>query len=64
MNDSRLLVGAPERSRVAYDALAFACASWLLETDQMPLMLPPAPKNKPALARATKAMSRVYSIKS
>src|SRR5579862_553782 len=30
----------------------------------MPLMLPPAPRKRAAEARATKAMSRVYSIRS
>lgn len=41
-----------------------AAASWLLVTDQMPLMLPPAPMNSAAEASATKAINNVYSIKS
>jgi len=48
----------------SYDAEVLAAANWLLVTDQMPEMLPPAPMNSAAEARATKAISNVYSIKS
>ena len=49
---------------LAYDACVLAAASWLLEVVQIPAILPPAPKNKAAEARATNAMSKVYSIRS
>jgi transposase IS116/IS110/IS902 family protein len=52
------------RFEVYYDAEVLAAANWLLVTDQIPLMLPPAPMNKAAEASATNAMSNVYSIKS
>ena len=52
------------RFEAYYDADVLAAANWLLVTDQMPLMLPPAPMNKAAEASATNAMSKVYSIKS
>src|ERR1035441_4593623 len=57
-------MSAPLPRAAGYDALALAWASWLLEADQMPLTLPPAPRNNPALASATNAMRSVYSIRS
>ena len=48
----------------SYFAIALAAASWLLEVDKMPEMLPPTPKQRAAVAKATKASSRVYSITS
>src|SRR5262245_22285847 len=47
-----------------YFTIALAAASWLLEVDKMPEMLPPTPKQRAAVAKATKASSRVYSIRS
>jgi hypothetical protein len=47
-----------------YDAAVLAATNWLLEVLQIPEMLPPAPINNAAEARATKARSNVYSIKS
>lgn len=48
----------------AYDAVVFAAVNWLFVVLQIPWTLPPAPMNSAADARATNAMSRVYSIKS
>jgi hypothetical protein len=57
-------VGNMESFRLLYDAEVFATSSWLFETLQMPLTLPPVPRNNAAEARATNAISSVYSIKS
>ena len=48
----------------AHDAEPAALASWVFEVVQIVLMLPPAPIKSAADARATKAISRVYSIRS
>jgi hypothetical protein len=50
-------------AKMGYDE-EFAAANWLFEVDQMPLMLPPAPMKIAAEASATKAISKVYSIRS
>ena len=41
-----------------------AAFSWLFVVVQMPLMLLPAPMKRAAEASATKAIKRVYSIRS
>ena len=51
-------------ARFRYDAWLFAAVSWLFDVVQIPEMLPPAPRNRAADAKATNAMSSVYSIKS
>jgi hypothetical protein len=50
-------------SKVYYDAEVLAAVNWLLVTDQIPLMLPPAPMNKAVEAIATNAM-RLRSVAS
>jgi hypothetical protein len=46
------------------EMMLFALLNCVLLAVQMPWMLTPAPRNKAADAKATKAISRVYSIKS